>query len=283
METETPVWKWTAAAVAVIVVCFLLGYFVLGRSAIQQTNSSVQVAEATGDALTGPGTAIAARPSTRGGSGAGGDVVLVTEKTAEIEARRKKAEEEKRKKEEEEKKRREEQKDDADEPNATAASPSPMSAARPDPDDLPDATAPLVEAPGAGDASTAPEPAVESAPPAPVAPRTTNPAPAAVVTTPPTTTARATPPAPSGDDSAAGSGGGSTLYRVRVGTFSNRENAQNLATELIGRGYTASTLPQQIGGKTIYHLQVGAFRDEKRAREIQKELKANGYDSTIAR
>jgi N-acetylmuramoyl-L-alanine amidase len=72
------------------------------------------------------------------------------------------------------------------------------------------------------------------------------------------------------------------LYRVRVGTFENRANAQSLAAELNGRGYATHMEPEQVDGKTRYHVQVGAYRDEKRAREIQSELKVNGYDSTLS-
>ncbi len=75
---------------------------------------------------------------------------------------------------------------------------------------------------------------------------------------------------------------GGALYKVRVGSFESRSNADNLAVEPNGRGYPTFTKSEQVNGRTVYHVQVGAYEDEKQARERQRELQANGYDSTLS-
>jgi len=73
------------------------------------------------------------------------------------------------------------------------------------------------------------------------------------------------------------------LYRVRVGAFANRDNAQNLAAELNGRGYSTTIIKEGGDDNPLYRLQVGAYRDKKTADNTLKELKANGYDAVISR
>ena len=111
IEPETPVIKYAAVAVGVIIVCFLLGYFVLGPSA---RPPGTVVADGGPEVIVQP-TTIPAPPTVRPRPPA--PSVQVEERTEEVEARRKKeeerrkAEEEKRRareKEEEEKRRQEE-------------------------------------------------------------------------------------------------------------------------------------------------------------------------------
>ena len=84
MQRETPVLTWTAAAVGVILVCFCLGYFVLGPSA--------RPGSATIEAVESPGPTPLASPPPAASS------VIVEERTDEVEAKRKKAEEAAKKK-----------------------------------------------------------------------------------------------------------------------------------------------------------------------------------------
>ena len=74
-----------------------------------------------------------------------------------------------------------------------------------------------------------------------------------------------------------GGGSGSTLYRVQVGAFSVRANADSLANELKGRGYS----PIVITSGGLYKVQVGAFSVRANAEALVNELKVKGYDAII--
>lgn len=262
MEPETPVWKFTAIAVAFIVVCFFIGYYVLGPTA---RPSGEQVAQAEADipqnAPSSNGPPARLRPVS--------PQVQVEERTEELEARRRKEEEAKRKADEEEKEQREKERE-ADRPttgndaDAQTTTGTPLGDATTS--DAPSSTDPGVNATGIPANPAVPEettPAIIERPQAPG--ETTRPA------DPP----RTDPPKPVPTASAG-------LHRVRVGPFDSRTNAQNLAIELNGRGYPTYTEPEQMNGKTVYHVQVGAYKEEKQARETQRELKTNGYEATVS-
>lgn len=68
-----------------------------------------------------------------------------------------------------------------------------------------------------------------------------------------------------------------TLYKVQVGAFSIKSNADNLANELKSKGYDAIVIYQ--GG--YYKVQVGAFKVRSNAEALANELKAQGYDVII--
>ncbi|WP_313756207.1 N-acetylmuramoyl-L-alanine amidase [Tissierella sp.] len=72
-------------------------------------------------------------------------------------------------------------------------------------------------------------------------------------------------------------GGGSTLYKVQVGAFSVRANADNLADELRGKGY--SPIVVIVGG--LYKVQVGAFSVRANADDLAQELRSKGYDAIV--
>ncbi len=69
----------------------------------------------------------------------------------------------------------------------------------------------------------------------------------------------------------------SGLYRVQVGAFSIRENAQKLVYELKNRGYDAIIV--EVGG--LYKVQTGAFKERENADKLASQLKANGYDAIV--
>jgi cell division protein FtsN len=254
MDSDTPVLKWTAAIIGVVVACFSLGYFFLGPKAGGPSNG-VQVTEETANSVR---AAMRSTPSpTPSASG-----VIVQERTEEIEAKRRRQEEEAKKKEEEEAKKKaaEEERKKAEEEakllaqTATptpAPSPSPDASAAPDngtPDGITTVPSPAEASEGgSGGART------ESAPPA-----------------------EASVPKPSPTKAPA-----AALYRVRVGTFPTRDAAKNLAAELTGRGYATAVVTEGSGDRATYRVQVGAFRNQKKAQDTQAELKANGYDSTV--
>ncbi len=72
-------------------------------------------------------------------------------------------------------------------------------------------------------------------------------------------------------------GGGTTLYKVQVGAFSIRANADNLANELRNKGY--SPIVVTAGG--LYKVQVGAFSIRANAEALVDELESKGYEAII--
>ena len=108
-----------------------------------------------------------------------------------------------------------------------------------------------------------PAPAPQPSTPAPAQPA---PAPQAPQTAPQSPTA---PPA------AAPSA--RVLYRVQVGAFLRRENAETRAAELRERGFEAYI--NLTGG--LYRVQVGAFSDRENAQRVAQELRAVGYEVLI--
>ncbi len=68
-----------------------------------------------------------------------------------------------------------------------------------------------------------------------------------------------------------------TIYRVQVGAFSSKENAQNFEKELESKGYDTYI----IKVNNIYKVQAGAFSVKKNAESLCAKLKADGYDAFI--
>lgn len=267
MDSETPIWKWTAALVGVVVACFCLGYFVLGSPRLGGSNVAANNPAPVG----GAGIIAEATPAPRPSPPA----ILIQERTGEIEAKRQRDAEAAKKKADEEAKKRaaEEVKRKADETErkrkeeeakaqATAA-PAPTATPEPTPEapivapDAPKSDGTTPDAPKTDETKpTDPKPADkgESAVPAPPAPATPKPEPA----TPKPT------PAP-------------TLYRVRVGSYPTRDAAKSMASELSGRGYSSTV----VGVDGAFHVQVGAYKNRDKAESAQKELAANGYDVSV--
>jgi len=67
------------------------------------------------------------------------------------------------------------------------------------------------------------------------------------------------------------------LYRVQVGMFRVKGNAENLLYELLDRGYPAFIL--QDG--EFYEVQVGAFRQLDNAVRMEQQLRSDGYSTWI--
>ena len=72
-------------------------------------------------------------------------------------------------------------------------------------------------------------------------------------------------------------GGGTPLYKVQVGAFSIRANADNLVKELKTKGYNPFVVTE--GG--LYKVQVGAFSVRANADALVRELKSKGYDAIV--
>ncbi|MEM7805269.1 MAG: SPOR domain-containing protein [Pseudomonadota bacterium] len=67
------------------------------------------------------------------------------------------------------------------------------------------------------------------------------------------------------------------LWAVQVGSFSNRDNAQRLASELRGRGLLAFLSQVESGGRTLHRVRVGPQASRAEASAVAAELTASGH------
>lgn len=70
-----------------------------------------------------------------------------------------------------------------------------------------------------------------------------------------------------------------TLYRVQVGAFSKRSNAENLLVEIQALDGYASAYIRKVG--KYYKVQVGAFSVKANATKVVNDLKNKGYNAFI--
>ncbi|SEN77500.1 protein kinase domain-containing protein [Lihuaxuella thermophila] len=68
------------------------------------------------------------------------------------------------------------------------------------------------------------------------------------------------------------------MYKIIVGTFANKQNAEKLKSRLQAKGVTVFVDQVQIAGKTRYRVQAGAFRNREMAEEQLKKLQRNGFE-----
>lgn len=68
-----------------------------------------------------------------------------------------------------------------------------------------------------------------------------------------------------------------TLYRVQVGAYSQKTNAENMAAKLKAKGFDGIIVTV---GK-LYKVQTGAFSVKANATDLQSRLKAAGFDAII--
>ena len=223
MDSDTPVFKWTAAAIGVILVCFCLGYFVLGPNA--RTGQITEVTNTSPDSNSAPAAAPLVKP-------VGGDGLVVEERTDEIEAKRKKAAETAKKKADDEAKK----KADADAKRKAEEAAAAAAAATPDPN--PNTT----PTPDAAQPTPAPDatPTLEPTPAPPVAESVhrvrlgsfdTRDAAKVQVSELNGRGYQATVVTEKSD--------GKTTYRVQLGAYKDRKAAETLQKELKANGYDA--------------------------------------------
>ncbi len=113
-----------------------------------------------------------------------------------------------------------------------------------------------------------PEPSVPSAPPLSEPPTEPAPVPPPETPSPPRNSSEtATAPTP--------------RYRVQVGVFENRENANNTVQRLIANGFEASIVPVQHDGRTLYRVQVLVTRDRQKAEQVRQQLESLGFSASI--
>lgn len=68
-----------------------------------------------------------------------------------------------------------------------------------------------------------------------------------------------------------------TLYRVQVGAFKNKSNAEKLAKQVKAKGFDCFI--KRVDG--LYKVQVGAYRVKKNAENQRDRLKKAGFDAWI--
>jgi cell division protein FtsN len=72
------------------------------------------------------------------------------------------------------------------------------------------------------------------------------------------------------------------LYRVQVGVYESRENANQVAQSLVASGFEASIVPFQRDGKTLYRVQALATRDRAKAEALKSQLASKGFAAVVA-
>jgi len=164
-----------------------------------------------------------------------------------------------------------------------AGSSSPAPAAEPAPSAR--AVAPAAARTAANTPTSLPQPLTARATPAEPAPSARAVAPAAARTAantptslPQPLTARATPAAPaSASTTPAASGAG---YVVQLGSFASRSNAQRLAQQVHGLGYTVS-VSRGTTGRHLYRVRVGPARERAAAEELAAQLRTQGHAGAV--
>lgn len=81
-----------------------------------------------------------------------------------------------------------------------------------------------------------------------------------------------------GLNSNSGTSSNDNLYKVQVGAFSRKENAEKLANEIKNKGVDTCIITED----GLYKVQCGAFENVDNAKNIAKTLNNMGYDTYIA-
>lgn len=85
------------------------------------------------------------------------------------------------------------------------------------------------------------------------------------------------------EDTETGSGDedGDVIYRIQVGTFSERENAENVWESLIQADYDASISTYTDTDRVMYRVQVGMYQDREEADRDAEELRSMNFDAWV--
>ncbi len=70
-------------------------------------------------------------------------------------------------------------------------------------------------------------------------------------------------------------------FTVQVGSFGKKSNALKLCDELVKKGYDASILKMQSDGQESYKVRVGRFNTRGEAEDLSKRLQAEGLPVKI--
>lgn len=83
-----------------------------------------------------------------------------------------------------------------------------------------------------------------------------------------------------GDIKTKSSDSGGFIYRVQVGAFRNKDNANRLKKELQEKGYEAFVVATEASG-LIYKVQIGAYSKKSNAIAMQNKIQTAGYAAVI--
>ncbi|MER3402958.1 MAG: hypothetical protein C4337_06590 [Armatimonadota bacterium] len=70
-------------------------------------------------------------------------------------------------------------------------------------------------------------------------------------------------------------------YRVQVGVYEKRENANQLLQRLVASGFEASIVPFQSEGRPLYRVQTLVTRDRAKAEQAKQKLERQGFPAVI--
>jgi cell division protein FtsN len=72
------------------------------------------------------------------------------------------------------------------------------------------------------------------------------------------------------------------VYRVQLGTYSNKINADNLAQDINKTGRSVEVTQVQVEDRTLYRVQIGnSFNSRDKAQNLAKTLSSEGYTPAI--
>jgi hypothetical protein len=72
-------------------------------------------------------------------------------------------------------------------------------------------------------------------------------------------------------------------YTVQVGSFGVRENAENMAAEITGKGFRGFISEAAAQGKPLFRVRVGPFAELAEAQEAKRRLGDFGYSGFVVR
>lgn len=75
--------------------------------------------------------------------------------------------------------------------------------------------------------------------------------------------------------------GDGTIYKVMVGSFKAKKNAEERITELSKKNIKAIMISTKISGNTWYRVQIGAFSSRSNANELLQKMVKAGYDDSF--
>ena len=78
-----------------------------------------------------------------------------------------------------------------------------------------------------------------------------------------------------------GNGMNSTFYRVQVGAYYIKDNADRMYNKLTSEGFDAIIVSVMRGNRILYRVQVGAYNIKDNAINMYNKLKSLGYDAII--
>jgi cell division protein FtsN len=112
-------------------------------------------------------------------------------------------------------------------------------------------------------------------PPAPA------PAPASPAAPPPTAASSA--PRPSAAAASAAAGTEALMYFAQAGAYTRTEDADAQRAKLALQGFDAKISEREQSGRTVYRVRIGPFRARADAEQAVEQLKALGVDAALVR